>query len=370
MALEIVILIGGLALILLAAEFFTNGIEHLGERLNLGEAAVGSVLAAVGTAMPETLIPLVAILTNRGSGHAIGMGAILGAPFMLSTLAFAVTALSAFGYARRRESGVRLSVNGANVSRDLLYFLALYGIAICTTWLPEGRIRWIVCLALLAGYARYVWMNLKASGALSGNTKPLRFHIFWLHLSLTRLPEETRKAFIRRIHMTADGGSHLILTVGQVLVSLLIMLCGARLFVNGVQQLSLSLGVSGLVMAMIIAPIATELPEKFNSMIWVREGKDTLALGNITGAMVFQSSIPATLGIALTNWRLHDSAAHGHAAFFSAFIALGSALIVLICARHRYHIDKATQRTSLSPWVLLVGLPLYLLFIIAIMLGW
>jgi cation:H+ antiporter len=81
MILSIALLLGGLALILLAAEFFTNGVEHLGEKLNLGEGAVGSVLAAVGTAMPETLVPIVAILFSKGtSNHEIGLGGIIGAP--------------------------------------------------------------------------------------------------------------------------------------------------------------------------------------------------------------------------------------------------------------------------------------------------
>ena len=76
----------GLALILLAAEFFTNGVEWLGKKLNLSEGAVGSVLAAVGTALPESIIPIIAILFSPdASSHEIGIGAILGAPFMLAT---------------------------------------------------------------------------------------------------------------------------------------------------------------------------------------------------------------------------------------------------------------------------------------------
>src|SRR4026207_2451504 len=90
--------IAALVVILLAAELFTNGIEWFGHKLNLAEGAVGSVLAAVGTALPETMIPLIAILlagtrADSESGHAIGVGAILGAPFMLSTLAMFVTGL-------------------------------------------------------------------------------------------------------------------------------------------------------------------------------------------------------------------------------------------------------------------------------------
>ena len=57
-------------------------------------------------------------------------------------------------------------------------------------------------------------------------------------------------------------------------------------------------------LSLVLAPLATELPEKANSFFWVREDKDSLALGNITGAMVFQSTIPIAVGLLLTEWEL------------------------------------------------------------------
>jgi cation:H+ antiporter len=54
----------------------------------------------------------------------------------------------------------------------------------------------------------------------------------------------------------------------------------------------------------VLAPFATELPEKANSFFWVRDGKDALALGNITGAMVFQSTLPVSIGLVFTDWEL------------------------------------------------------------------
>src|SRR3982751_1591826 len=91
---DLLILAVGLVVILVGAELFTNGIEWFGHKLGLAEGAVGSVLAAVGTALPETMIPIVAILFS-GEAHSdeIGVGAILGAPFMLATLAMFVTGL-------------------------------------------------------------------------------------------------------------------------------------------------------------------------------------------------------------------------------------------------------------------------------------
>jgi cation:H+ antiporter len=68
-------------------------------------------------------------------------------------------------------------------------------------------------------------------------------------------------------------------------------------------------GVEAIVLSLILAPLATELPEKVNSFFWVRDGKDSLALGNITGAMVFQSMIPVGIGLLFTDWDLSGNAA-------------------------------------------------------------
>jgi cation:H+ antiporter len=57
-----------------------------------------------------------------------------------------------------------------------------------------------------------------------------------------------------------------------------------------------------LLLSLLIIPIATELPEKVNSILWIRRGKDTLAFGNITGALVFQGSLLPAIGIMLTPW--------------------------------------------------------------------
>jgi Ca2+/Na+ antiporter len=62
------------------------------------------------------------------------------------------------------------------------------------------------------------------------------------------------------------------------------------------------LGVEPLIISLVLAPFATELPEKANSFFWMRDGKDSLALGNITGAMVFQSTLPVSIGLGFTAW--------------------------------------------------------------------
>ena len=50
---------------------FTNAVEWLGQRLNLGAGAVGALLAAVGTALPESVIPVVALLSGGGDAESV-----------------------------------------------------------------------------------------------------------------------------------------------------------------------------------------------------------------------------------------------------------------------------------------------------------
>ena len=89
------------------------------------------------------------------------------------------------------------------------------------------------------------------------------------------------------------GGPPNSIMIIQLLVGLASMVGGAHLFVHELLSVAEHLGVSAIILSLILAPLATELPEKANSFFWVRDGKDALALGNITGAMVFQSTIPS-----------------------------------------------------------------------------
>src|SRR5947199_2290753 len=112
LALAFVLLVAG-------AEYFTNAVEWLGRRLRLSDSATGSLLAAVGTAMPETLVPIVAIFFSAGeASHAVGTGGILGAPFMLSTLAMLVIATALWIFRQRRLT-THLLVNRETAATDL-----------------------------------------------------------------------------------------------------------------------------------------------------------------------------------------------------------------------------------------------------------
>jgi cation:H+ antiporter len=105
------------ALLLAGAVVFTNAVEWAGLRLGLGTGPVGSLLAAVATALPESVIPVVAIISGEQTGQ-IAIGAILGAPFLLGTLALLLVGVSTHAFAGRREQSERLEARGPHPHRS------------------------------------------------------------------------------------------------------------------------------------------------------------------------------------------------------------------------------------------------------------
>ncbi len=154
---SVVLLIIALAIILASAELFTNGVEWFGRRYELGEGAVGSVLAAVGTALPETLIPIIAIVfTGTAASDDIGIGAILGAPFMLASLAMVVTAVAVVVFTWRGRRPLAVTVNEGVMRRDLSHFLVAYGLAIGAALVHVRALHYALAAGLLLFYAYYV----------------------------------------------------------------------------------------------------------------------------------------------------------------------------------------------------------------------
>lgn len=324
----VVLILLSFVVILAGCELFVNGVEWFGRRLDLGEGAVGSVLAAVGTALPETIIPIIAIVAGGDTGVEVGTGAILGAPFMLSTLAMFVCGSAAVIYSAtgRRTRTIRL--NRVVLNRDLSFFLVVYSIGVLMGVVHLGPIKHAVAFLLLAAYGVYVYRTMKSEGDLPGETRALYFHA------------------------TAESPM-LRLILLQLFVALSAIVLGADLFVQELTKLAEALSVSPLVISLLLAPVATELPEKFNSVMWMRQRKDTLALGNITGAMVFQSAIPVAVGVAFTPWEL-DS--HG---LLAAGLALASGSLLWLRLRVTGRVGFGALLTGGLFYLTFVGLILF-----------
>jgi len=141
----------------------------------------------------------------------------------------------------------------------------------------------------------------------------------------------------------------------QAVVALVLIIVAAHLFVDQIVWVAEeAVSVPVAVLSLLIAPLVTELPEKFNSIIWISEDRDTLALGNITGAMVFQGTLPVTLGIVFTSWDL--SLVWGTVGFLNVFAILALVSGVILYLRVR-------PNDALMPYPFLLGGLSYALFI-------
>jgi len=321
-----------LVIILIASEIFTNALEHLGERLKISEGVTGSLFAAIGTALPETMVPILALVAGTSAANVneeIGVGAILGAPLMLSTLSIFLMALAVV---RRRGINGSITPEHTGFIRDTRFFLMAFVLAAIALFIPvEMKIaRMGVSVLLVLLYVTYIVKTLHASKKLvaEGNGTVADNVMF---LSRVGLP------------------TTLFTIILQTLIGLGVLVAGALGFIDGVAAVSEKLGISVLLLSLIIIPIATELPEKVNSILWIRKGKDTLALGNITGAMVFQGTILPAIGILLTPWQPR------HEVLIGVFITLSSAFWLWINARNK----------KLKVWMLFINGVFYFTYIIA-----
>ena len=331
MAVESGLVLVSLVIILIAAALFTNAVEWFGHRLGLQEGAVGSVLAAVGTALPETMIPIIAILViGTADAEEIGIGAILGAPFLLATAAFAVTGLGVIGFRKRRVNGLNVHLDAEVIKRDIGYFFLVYVFAISASFIPDETVKRFVAVVLLGLYGLYLYRTFSHEGAVIGEHG-----------------EEMAALTFHKL-VGGKGAPPTVLIVFQFASALGLIILGAQIFVTNLEIVAEELGVPALALALIIAPLATELPEKFNSIIWVSQGKDTLAMGNISGAMVFQSCIPVAVGISFTEWVLSETA------LASAAVALASTGIVYLSIRSRGYLSAFILARAGLLWVAFV----------------
>lgn len=305
-----------------ACALFTNAIEWLGKRRNLSEGAVGSVLAAIGTTLPETSIPIVAIFFGATREEAeVGLGAILGAPFMLSTLVVPMLALLLLAYARLGKRVRSFRLNYKDITVDLTCFSLAYMVALGCAFVPSRPVHMMAAIGLLSLYGYYV--KLKFSDDESNEPSDLGPLLFSKH---------------------ATTPSYAVITL-QALAGLGGLALGAHLFVSAADATAQLLAISPLILALLIAPLATELPEMSNSFLWLYQKKDRLAVGNVTGAMVFQGTVPVSVGLLGTEWTLAPSAL---VTMVLAVVATGSLLL------------QAAWAGQWRPWLLTIGAVLYI----------
>jgi cation:H+ antiporter len=349
---HILLLLGCAVSIYFACEWFVNAVEWLGVRMKVGRLAVGTILAAAGTALPESVVTLVAVLWGSPEhGNDIAVGAAMGGPLVVGTIAYGVTGAMLIWRKRSLRAAVRASsiaglamaapasadlripagsstdlgipagsgtdlgvvtgsgtdlgvvtgpmrtsppvpvpesaladsgdlagVDTDRLARDQTWFLAIFTVKVSLGLVAFAIKPWLG-LVFFAVYAVYFFKEMSGTGdqASGDDLEPLKL--------------QPRRADPTTLAVSL-----------QILVTLTIIFGASQLFVKQLEWAGPALGLPAVVVALLLSPIATELPEIMNAIIWVRQGKTQLALANISGAMMIQATIPSGIGILFTPW--------------------------------------------------------------------
>ncbi|MFJ3588344.1 sodium:calcium antiporter [Streptomyces sp. NPDC090231] len=310
--------------IYLSCEWFVNAVEWLGQRLDVGKMAVGTILAAFGTALPESVVTLVAVTTGADEeAKNIGVGAAMGGPLALSTIAYGVTGAMLFLKRRRVHApdpaargdgggsdGVRAPLGDEKdmrrLAKDQTWFLPIFVVKVALG-LVAFAFKPVLGVLFFAAYAVYFWREIRSGddGGDDEELEPLKLR------PRSAVPETWA-------------------VVVQTLATLAVIFFASQLFVRQLDAIGPMLGLSSAVTALLLSPVATELPEVMNAIIWVRQGKTQLALANISGAMMIQATVPSGLGLLFTSWEFDG------ALLWSGLITMAAIVYLLLTMRaHR-----------------------------------
>jgi cation:H+ antiporter len=265
-----------------ACEYFVNGVEWFGRKAGVSQTAVGTVLAAFGTALPESVVTFVAVVFGHdAAAKDIGVGAALGGPLVLATVAYPIVGIMLL-ITRSQPARTPIELNGHRLSRDQSWFLLIFAFKIALGFLAFAIKPWLGWL-FLAAYTAYTYSEvLRDDDEPVGELEPLMFQPKVADPSWTMM-------------------------AAQTLLAVIVIFGASRVFVSQLGAVGTWLGLPATVVALLFSPVATELPEIMNAVIWIRQGKHRLALSNISGSMMIQATIPTALGLFFTPW-LFDGA--------------------------------------------------------------
>lgn len=320
---HVVLLLVCAAAIYLSCEWFVNAVEWLGQRLGVGKMAVGTVLAAFGTALPESVVTLVAVTTGTTvAAKDIGVGAAMGGPLALATVAYGVTG-GMLLLRRRRKGSETLAAASAltnsqndtatpaaaqaltdavemrRLAKDQRWFLPIFVVKVALG-LVAFAFKPVLGLLFFAAYGVYFWREIRGGDGGEGEPEVLE--------PLKLQPKARRPATWA--------------VIAQTVAAVVVIFIASQLFVDQLAAVGPMLGLSTAVTALLLSPIATELPEVMNAVIWVRQGKTSLALANISGAMMIQATVPSGLGLLFTRWQFDSALAWSGLVTMAAIVYL------------------------------------------------
>jgi cation:H+ antiporter len=299
-------LVGALVLVVIASDAFTNAVEWIGAKFGLTRSAVGAVVAAIGSSLPESIVAIIALVVLRDArSQAIGIGAVIGAPLMLSTVVFSL--IGVISLVRREPPGIpQLSIPVAPTIFGAALFFGTFALALAASFTRSTTLHVVAAICVLAAYVVHLAYHLRA-GQPEGEEAPPPLRIAPRH----KRPSNA-------------------LIMLQLCVALVVTALASRWFISSLSAASFTFGISALAMSLLLTPVATELPEASSVFLWMRRCEDNLAISNVLGAMMFQTSVACAIAMLATPWQLGPSA---YAAGATALISVALLILTTLVRR-------------------------------------
>lgn len=319
------LLASSLVAVFFSSLMFVNAIEYAGSRLNWSHSFTGAIVAPLFTSIPELALFIIAVFIHGGtSGHLIGLGMIFGEPFMTSSLSYFLvfcSILAAFTLSGRKTHSIDVD---RSLSIPFVFVLLLFPFALLPGIIHSVYLQYLMGFIFLFFYLMYVrTMAGRRSAAMEeGAEIP-----YFMHLR-----------------------NHWGLAALQLLVSALLLYYGANLMVQAITLISDIHRVSPLVVAILVIPVATAIPETLSAMIWAYRGRNSLAIGSIIGEKVLYATFYPGMAMFFIPWELDAQV------YLSVLATTIVSLVFFLFSR----------RGKMPFYAMAIGLPFFIAYIVSV----
>ncbi len=321
----LLLLAASLVAVFFSSLMFVNAIEYAGSRLNWSHGFTGAIVAPLFTSIPELALFIIAVFIHGGtSGHLIGLGMIFGEPFMTSSLSYFLvfaSIVAAFKFTGKKTRNLEVD---KSLSIPFVFVLLLFPFALLPGIIHSLYLQYLMGSVFIFFYLFYVrTMTGRRSSAMEE-------------------PAET--PYFMHLH------DHWSMAALQLLTSAILLYYGATLMVQAITLISGIHRVSPLVVAILVIPVATAIPETLSAMIWAYRGRNSLAIGSIVGEKVLYATFYPGLAMFFIPWTLDTQV------YLSVVATTVVSLVFFFFSR----------KGKMPYYALAIGLPFFLIYIASV----
>lgn len=316
MLIECLLLIVGLALVVLGADFLVDGASSIAKKFGVSDFVIGLTIVGMGTSAPEMVVSFIGALQGNGD---IAIGNVVGSNIFNVFMILGATALI-----------LPMDITPMNRKKDIplniaitLIFIAL-GMSRTLFGIGDdvlGRLDGAILLVLFAAYI-YMCFRFDTASQTESNEN-----------------EKVIKPALAAVLIVAGLAG---------------LVFGGRMFVNSATSIAKMLNVSDKLIAITILAGGTSMPELVTCIVAAFKKKGQLALGNILGSNVF--NILLILGGSAL---LHPLSMAG-----MSYVDLGALLLSALVIWASIHTNKKNQLDRADGLLLLLLEAAYMTFLI------